>query len=253
MTDTDDFLMHFGIKGMRWGVRKDSQPRLTRRERLEKAYATKYSVAVAKTKADSRIKTEKTLAIAGGVLVAAAVATVVGTKLHKEFAPINLKAGTKLQNINAFGKDLNLDKPTFATYKKRDNSTYAKKFVSELMGRPESRGRSAYRTVLESSKPIKAPSRSVQRKLFDAWKKERGLPKGFTLEGMNRGMMATGVTKPKSGDFLDYLSKRGFNAIQDTLDQGSSHYRARRPLMVFDGSDTLTSLGSYLVDQILNS
>lgn len=43
MRNTDDFLEHYGVKGMRWGVRKDrgsrmgssAEPRVTRRERKE--------------------------------------------------------------------------------------------------------------------------------------------------------------------------------------------------------------------------
>lgn len=244
----DDFLAHYGVKGMRWGVRRDSStPRLTRRERLEKAYSMKYSEAVAKTKVDARLRTEKILLISGGVLATAAIAAVVGKNLHTQFAPVNLKVGTQFQNINNVGGKFNKDDVLFTTFKNSDNRKYAKKFVDEFLGRGN---KVAYATTLKNNVPIKAPSRSQTEKLYQAWRKSQGL--GDRKYSMYlRDLQASPAVSQGANSFVAYLKKQGYNALQDRLDQSGS-YKAQMPLMVFEGSQTLTSFGSKVVKDILN-
>lgn len=249
----DTFLKHYGIKGMRWGKRKSqgSTPKLSRRERLEKAYATKYSADVAKKKVDARLRTEKVLAISGAVLVTAAIAVVAGKALHKEFAPLKVAMGTPLQNINVHGDKLNLDKVTFATFKKSDNETYAKKFTEELI---TGRGaKTVYSTVLKNTEPIKAPSKHQTAKLFNEWSKSRGIDttkKSWTFNNWNRSMQVSNNYDDPNG-FLAYVSSKGYNALQDTLDQNSSNFKAQAPLMIIKGSKTVVTVGSMVVKEIL--
>lgn len=244
--ETDDFLAHYGIKGMKWGVTRSSDsPRLSRADKLEIMYQRKYPAAVARTKAESRARTEKILAISGGILLTAAVATVVGKQIHKEFAPVILKEGSKLQNVNAFGDDLNLNKVTFATFKNSDNKTYAKKFAEEIIGRSE--GKKVYATTLKNSAQIKAPSRREAAKLFEAWKKERNIASSFTFKNLNRGMMANPGSSNSPDSFFTFVASKGYNALQDTLDQSSGHLKAKTPLMIFDGTANLMNQGSTVV------
>lgn len=263
--DVDNFLAHYGIKGMKWGVRRDT-PRLTRRERLEKAYSTKYGEAVAKTKVDSRLRTEKILLIAGSVTITAAASIVVGRKLHSEFAPVNLKKSTVLQNINQHGKDLDLDKVTFATFKKGDNKIYRGKFVEELLSRTGRGSDKVYATQLKPVKDLKIPSKAKARELFVEWEKSRGIvPKtsstvkinGVTrkiksnvttrMVNSNRSNQITG-NKPGPDSFLAYVAKQGFDGIQDVMDQRKGSYNASKPLMLFNGAQSVMVKGAEFIE-----
>lgn len=263
--EVDDFLAHYGVKGMRWGVQRNNGPRLTRRERLEKAYTTKYGEAVAKTKVESRLRTEKIIAISGAVLLTTAVAVVVGRKLHSEFAPINLKKSTLLQNINQHGTDLDLDRVTFATYKKRDNKIYREKFVDELLSRIGRGGDNVYATQLKPVKDLKIPSKAKARDLFVEWEKSRGIvPKTSStikINGVTRKVKSNVTTrmvnsnrsnqilgnKPGPDSFLAYVAKQGFDGIQDVMDQRKGSYNASKPIMFYNGAQSVAVKGAEFV------
>lgn len=78
MRYSNDELKHYGIPGMKWGVRKfieRQEKGKTHRDRLQNKYLERgYSKEEASKRASNRIRTEKVLAIAGGVTLAAAAA-----------------------------------------------------------------------------------------------------------------------------------------------------------------------------------
>ena len=113
-------LYHFGIKGMRWGVRrfqnkngqltsagkkrydetdgqsiKKSKHRLNLEEEYRKGGLSKKDAEIAAAK---RIKKEKILAAAAGLTIAAATAYVVNKKLKEKCDSI-IKSGKTLQRI----------------------------------------------------------------------------------------------------------------------------------------------------------
>jgi hypothetical protein len=242
---------------MKWGVRKSSDaPRLSRRERLEKAYATKYSDAVAKNKAANRIRTEKILLTVGAVAVTAAVAVVVGKKLHSEFAPINLPQGSSLQNVNNHGDNFDLNRITFATFKKGDNKIYREKFALELSSRSGLRNR-VYASELKSIKDLKIPSKSQAKKLYVEWEKSRGIDGAASGKSVikrminnNRNTMAFEGNINKPGSFMSYIAEKGYDGIQDVMDQQSSKLRAKAPLMFVNGAQSLVVKGSEAIDHL---
>lgn len=238
-------LQHYGVKGMKWGVRKDrsnsssSKPQDSDRDAKAKVNA-------------GRNRALKTVAVVGGVAVAAAASYVVARKLNKEFSPVNLSPGTAFQNINALGGNLDTKgRNTFVTFKNRDNKIYREKFVDEVLSRVGNQN--AYATTLKNSQPIKAPSRSQTRKLFTEWVESQGRPKPKDIDkaivNWNRGMMATGGS---DGGFQTFLKDRGYNAMQDIMDQRSGKLNASVPLMVFSGSDALTTVGTEFVKSLLD-
>lgn len=246
MVHVDAFLAHYGVKGMRWGVRRDKTPRASRRERLEAAYRTKMSDVDAKAKANGRIRTEKILLGVGAVAAVTAISVVAGKKLHSEFAPISLKSGSNLQNVNQFGKKLDLDKVTFATFKKGDNLKYRENFTKELLGRIDSNGK-VYATQLKATKDLNIPSKSQARKLFVEWEKSRGItPTASSVTNRminnNRGSQALG-NSVSDGSFLSYVGKKGFDGIQDVMDQRRGSLAAKAPLMFVNGAQSLAVAG----------
>jgi hypothetical protein len=255
VSDVENFLAHYGVKGMRWGVRKkDDSPKLSRRERLEKAYATKYSDVVAKQKAANRIRTEKVLLTVGAVAVTAAVAVVVGKKLHTEFAPINLSSDTVLQNVNQHGKDFDLNRVTFATYKNSDNAIYREKFAKELLQRAGRPSNDVYATQLKPIKDLKIPSRATAKKLFVEWEKASGLTpkKGQNvitrMVNHNRSSQLSGNSVEDANSFLNFVGKKGFDGIQDFMDQRNPHFSAKTPLMFVNGAHALMVKGAEALD-----
>lgn len=255
MTNIDAFLAHYGVKGMRWGVRRASTPRASRRERLETAYRTKMSDIDAKKKAAARIRTEKILITAGAIAVTAAVAAVVGKKLHSEFAPLSIKAGSSLQNVNDRGSDFDLNRITFATFKKRDNAVYRDKFAKEVASRMGSSGK-VYANELKAVKDLKIPSKAQTKKLFQEWEKTRGItpPQGQSIltrmVNNNRGSQISG-NKLAEDSFLSYVGKKGFDGIQDVMDQRNG-YSAKAPLMFVNGAQALVYKGSELLKVVLD-
>lgn len=264
MTDVDTFLAHYGVKGMRWGVTREKTPRASRRERLEAAYRTKMSDVEAKTKADARIRTEKTLLIAGGIAVAAAASIVIGKKLHTEFAPINLPKGSSLQNVNQHGTDFDLDRITFATFKPKDNALYRDKFSMELLRSVGRKSNDVYATELKAVKDIKIPSKATARKLFKEYEALNGIvPKTkstVTINGVRKTvrsnvtarMIANNRTRqisdPKKSAFLEYVASKGYDGIQDVMDQRRGSYAAKAPLMFVNGAHAMIIKGAEALD-----
>ena len=264
MTDVDLFLAHYGVKGMRWGVTRKTTPRASRRERLEATYRTRMSDVEAKTKADARIRTEKILITAGAVAVTAAAAVVVGKKLHTEFAPINLKSGSSLQNVNQHGEDFDLDRITFATFKSKDNQLYKDKFSMELLRNVGRKSNEVYATELKAVKDIKIPSKATARKLFKEYEALNGIvPKTkskITINGTTRTIRKNvtarmidnnrtrQISDPKKSDFLAYVASKGYDGVQDVMDQKSSSYAAKAPLMFVNGAQAMVVKGAQALD-----
>lgn len=264
MTNVDTFLAHYGVKGMRWGVIRDKTPRASRRERLEAAYRTRMSDVEAKTKADARIRTEKILITAGSIAVTAAVSIAVGKKLHSEFAPITLKAGSKLQNVNQHGTDFDLDRITFATFKPKDNAIYRDKFSMELLRSVGRKSNEVYATELKAVKDIKIPSKATARKLFKEYEALNGIvPKTkstVTVNGVKRTIRknvtarmidnnrSRQISDPKKNAFLAYVASKGYDGVQDVMDQRSGSYKAKAPLMFVNGAQAMVIKGAQALD-----
>lgn len=93
-------LKHYGIPGMKWGVRKfieRQEKGKTHRDRLQNKYLEKgYSTEEASKRAANRIRAEKALAIAGGVALTAAAAYYAH---HKYTTDEVISKNTKIQKI----------------------------------------------------------------------------------------------------------------------------------------------------------
>ena len=160
-------LYHYGIKGMKWGVRRyqkedgsltaagkkryddgltDSDKRVSsnsdsktprkgfiqkRKDKLTEHYISKgYKPNAAKTMAEQRIKTEAVLAVVGTIAVAA-VAVKVARRIGQDYVDQTFKSGKVIQNIGANPNANFKDTPFFAAVNRADKKAYGMNYANE--------------------------------------------------------------------------------------------------------------------------
>lgn len=293
-----DELYHHGIKGQKWGVRRfqkkdgtltsagkkryddsSDNKKSKHRTKLEGKYISEgLSREEAIKKADNRIKTEKILAIVGGVTVAAA-ATYLVTKAVKERTDQVIKSGSKFQRIEGtkkiFGsKDRNLHDAFYVTNNRYDNQNYQDAFGFQ---KKDHYGK-AYRLDIETTGDMKIASQKKARDTFKQllyestgddkfeykfWAKQdlRGNHQVSDkyMDAIDRGKKVPDHIIRKLYDnynsnlvgkaedrntararqkFYDALKKQGYSGVQDINDLKWSKLRGKNPLIIFDKSKT---------------
>ena len=160
-------LYHYGIKGMKWGVRRfqkedgsltaagkkryddgltDSDKRVSsnsdsktprkgliqkRKDKLTEHYISKgYKPNAAKTMAEQRIKTEAVLAVVGTIAVTA-VAVKVARRIGQDYVDQTFKSGKIIQNIGANPNANFKDTPFFAAVNRADKKAYGMNYPRE--------------------------------------------------------------------------------------------------------------------------
>ena len=163
-------LYHYGIKGMKWGVRRfqnedgslttagkkrygdestgsdkkmssnngSKTPRkgliARRKDSLTQKYIAKgYSQTAAKTMAEQRMRTEAVLAVVGTVAVTA-VAIKVARRIGQDYVDQTFKSGKVIQNIGANPNANFKDTPFFAAVNKSDKKAYGMMYPNEKRG-----------------------------------------------------------------------------------------------------------------------
>lgn len=245
------FLAHFGVKGMKWGVRKSipaEGQKSKHRVRLEAGYISKgASKEVAEQKADRRIKTEKTLLVAGAVAATAAIAYTAKVEIGKRFVGVELEKGATLKYINALGDKNDLDRRLYATFKEGDTQKYRGLLAEAL--RKNKEGTVIYETVLTTKDKIKAPSQREAAKLFKEFASKKYLLE-TNYNKFNQGLV---LDIPENKQFFDFLKSKGFNAILDSNDQFMSGYNTKKPIILFNAASSVVKTGEKVIDKTFSS
>lgn len=135
MRYSNDELKHYGIPGMKWGVRKfieRQEKGKTHRDRLQNKYLERgYSKEEASKRASNRIRTEKVLAIAGGVTLAAAAAYYA----HKKYTTDKvISKNTKFQKImTLYDGETPSGNMQYMSFKRGDNKKYEGNYAAALL------------------------------------------------------------------------------------------------------------------------
>lgn len=218
---SDDVIQHFGVKGMKWGVRRMYNNHV---ENLRYKYRKKgYSEEVVENKLKKRLRNEKIAAAVAGSAVVATAGYLLKNKLQDDIFGRTLKKGTVLDSVTGATK-LDTSRPIYAAYKNGDKKDKDFKNYADQVHE----NANAWRW-----KPIKDK--------YDTF--------NMGLVGRN-GPDAS--AKKNIDKFYNGLKKKGYDGILDLNDKKYSGYGAKNPVVLFDYKNVGQSSVKKLSEQTVN-
>lgn len=284
---SSDELYHYGIKGMKWGVRRfqDKSGKLTsagkkrysddtsgksikkkssHRVLLENKYREKgMSDAEAVAAADRRIKVEKAIAITAGVTVVAATAYVARNKWVADHCDQVLKSGTTFYNLDNAANP-RPGEHLYVNYRQNDTDYFRGKFALGKM--KKSATGNAFNHVVVANDDIKIPSldtrKSTFKQLFENDEQFRSVLNAHSGVDMSNMSSDKAYKKmwQKFGDkndpefnvakrkYFEALRQKGYEAIVDEWDTNPFVYRSDAPLILLNTSSK--SLGEMTIKEL---
>ena len=259
--------------GIKEKIKQEAGEKSKHRLKLEEHYRQKgMTQEEAEIAAYKRARTEKILAVTAGLTVAAAVAYV-GYKHYDKFADKVIKSGTVLQNIST-NSNKGVEDAFYAAYKKPDTLKYRGLFANQLRDRLGSKDGGVFKTTISAKSNIKVASNENAKKLFiDLVKSDSEYAKNleahlkknsFTprtakaVDLLNKGIVDDTVWEETNSLLIDHselgtkissklyqkLKDAGYDAILDINDLKYSGYRAKRPVIIFNGAEKLSVISS---------
>lgn len=250
-TDVDDFLAHYGVKGMRWGViRKGSDSGPSRREvRTTAKYLRKgYDPQEAAKKARGRMAAENVLLVAGATVLAAGAGYAAYRTADRHFGGVNLPMGAKMHHVNVHGPKLEVtDKPMFVAFKKGDQKFYDSVFANFAKNRVGAEN--IYKSTLESTTDIRAPSNFQAKRLYKEFQKTHTDVKD-SYAAFNYSFNGEGQGSPRvKRAFSEYMQSKGYNAMIDNFDSVKSlRSKTMKPTILFDPTSSIKKVDDILLN-----
>ena len=255
----DEYLAHFGVKGMKWGVHKERETSKGVLRRQAKYMNSGMSEKDALEKAQQRAKVAKIVGGVAGAVVVGAIAYSAHRYIGKQFTDITLAEGKDLHYVNALGDKMDLNRRLYTTMHAGDTKKY-KGLLAETL-RENAPKTTVYDTVLRTTGEIRAPSQHQAQKLFAEFAKSQG--KSATSKSgyrqVNKAMAFFNTTKDQTvlappgtkeaQKFMEFLQSKGYNAILDANDQFISGYDTKHPLIVFNAASSLAKVGQTVVSK----
>lgn len=254
-------LYHYGVKGMKWGVRRyqnkdgsltpEGKAKVEDKEQRRKAFAKKVAIGAAAVGV--------TMVVLGGVYLykKSNMPTHVQTlSFGKEIDLSSLSTkettipkGAKLyrmstKSVEDYAKS---GKRIYTSYLKSDARIY-KETMPKQFSSWASRGiisgydNKAYEHILRTKNDIKVPSK---RTMAEIYMKVTGNTK--VDDGRYKRFMEGLVDGPDADAFFKEVKKRGFNAVIDENDAG---ILSKMPLIILDPGDNVETSGSHRVRKL---
>lgn len=245
-------LQHYGIKGMKWGVRRTPE-QLGHKTSSQKPYRS-----VPKDLVEKGAITKQNLAkdVLGKKLGRSQVIT-----RNQDSSYTNLPKGSKVQHISGIKFDKVRPGQLYVTADLKDNDMYESYLGSRLL----SKGFEPSKVVMELKTDLKAPSSKEQYKIFQSylkqnrkqierdifsWLSEKGkdpIVKNNPKDLYDQFINSVERSSASQKDFYKILKSKGYNAVLDEHDITGSWMQAQRPLIIMD---TMNSIGNISVSKL---
>lgn len=281
----DDVLEHHGIKGMRWGHRKQRIKKGRRRRYSIKTYE-KYKKAgmtdeQAQKEAERKRKVAKVTAIAAGLTLAAiggyALYKYKSSPLRKD---INLKEGTVLQTLSANKDRLDSKDESnyfYAAFNKRDKETYKAVWGKTLnwLGIPTGENKYNINSKIARNTKIASQKSGIEifRKLAESdsdFAKSIGYSPEMTKRLSKKGLdtyikqrymnfdynLVDHSDNSTRSKFFSALKDAGYSGIVDSNDlkgAGGQGLGVKAPVIIFDHSSYVKDTIKQLSDTEINN
>lgn len=282
-------LAHYGVKGMKWGVRRYQN----KDGSLTSAGRKRYNDDVSKKEKQDKVETDEERkrrirrnVIIGASAVAAGLLVIGGMKCGMRYQinaetlrkaswgvqeistrvmdlnkmsdkDIVVKKGTKFQRISSkkFEDYSGEGKAIYTSYLKSDNAIYMHDMPDNINQWRKQHiindgGKDAYKHVLKMNKDIKVAS---PKKVLEAYEHATGNKSPEHYQYMNFMIDLVDREKPENKKFFDFLKKAGYNAIVDENDGGGTYTKS--PLILINPAADVENVTSKTItkfDQIWN-
>ena len=274
MSTYNDYLAHYGVLGMKWGVRKE-RPTLGHKTIRVKSAVGESTVRKFVSKAGynsyvstSKKKARKLVAKTANVRTAMLYKYSDSNPYAREYVDSVIKKGTKLQTITV-NPDYKIPNRMYASYKPEDTIRYKGRYANLARKRyADGDGNdNVYKVININTKNINIPSHEKSASVFnDLYKSDKQFKKEVdaafdrwnkTPNGhwANRKKLFAKVRSGKASDremydafnitltdhdynapkkFYKQLKNEGYGAIYDMNDSKYGGYKANAPVIIFD-------------------
>lgn len=221
-----NYLMHHGILGQKWGVRRYQNPDGSLTSVGKERYGKNEKEKTNKLTEDQK-KAIRNAAIATAAVATIAVGAYYANKYRNMHMDKIIKSGTQIQHMSKKCNEL-LNQPFYASYLKADNKAYA---ANDFFG-----SKWSHKMVMNAQKDLKIAGKKTAEKAYSEWLNAN--PKAKARFGnasyfsFNRNLGSPDIyDKEHFASFYKYLESKGYDAVHDWNDQFQSGRIA--PLIIF--------------------
>ena len=262
------YLIHYGVKGMKWGVVKEKPSWSGRKLSVN----TKPGVNKSKNRSTSsdaeevqqkkKIITGKrvaiTLAVAGGLAVGGYIAhdkMTIGRLYRKEL----IKSGSKLANVST--QDLDLNRPFYSALSPKDKRIYRVDMPEHIKRKKDYYFDTKLQSnIVKATKDLKIANKETQEKVFRTLvKSDKDFSYLSTAAGidtvdkfvrkLNTPVGINAQFDQARNNYYNILKLKGYAGVLDLNDASARGWGTKTPTIIFDASNLTKQLVKQIGDE----